>query len=202
MKTYTTADIFPLLIKFLKMTRPEERNEVALKNNLPRLYRFQRLQALAKAFNLNGGIDSLLSDNRQSEIDKLWLAPDYFKTLEKHPFIVDEYKRLIEKGVIQTELSMFEYWDLVWMYYFRLARNLESLKEQTREIKMGIFIGELCIDIIDSLLSEENQKHIQKVYRMLGLLIDPTEKQVTLDELVQNFNFPDVDLVGIDLDYY
>lgn len=59
MKYYKASDIIPIFIQFSKMTRKEEWNEKALKDNEPRLYRFQQIEALLKAFNVKGGIKTL-----------------------------------------------------------------------------------------------------------------------------------------------
>lgn len=200
MKYYKASDIIPIFIQFSKMTRKEEWNEKALKDNEPRLYRFQQIEALLKAFNVKGGIKTL--EEGPFRAKKSWLKQfRYMEDLKKNPFILNEYKRLSEKFNLQSIEHEFHYIGLDWMYFIRLAYTFYSLIDSD-DVKRGCFIGEMCMDVKLHFTTGSNKEQINKVFRLLGILLDPCEQEIPKEELIRKYKFPDVDLKGIDAEWF
>lgn len=199
MEYYKASDIIPIFIKFSRMTKKEDWNEKALKDNEPRLYRFQQIQALLKAFNVKGGVGSLMEGDFYKE--KSWVKQMlYIKDLHENKFILSEYNRLAQINEFQSIEQELSYIWLIWHYFLRLAFQFNSLMD-INDVKQGGFIGEMCMDVKRHFTSGSNKEQIDKVFRLLGILLDPFEREISKELLVKKYKFPDVNIDEVDAEY-
>lgn len=189
MKTFKAVDIIPIYIKLCKQNSNVGTWNMINNEKEHSLLMLSQLESLLIAFGIKGGVstlaDGLLTRNMSDiETDK------YLQNLESNEFIIDEFEELSSKvsmysgdGVIKDDYFTG------WRYFLKLAEIFEELKEMNH-VTNGLFVEEYYADIVHKLCLSVNQVYIDKVYRFLGILIDPTEREIAISELVEKYKYP------------
>jgi hypothetical protein len=203
MKYYSAQSIIPKFIEFKRMTPHTKKwNLKELEKNLPRLIRYKRLMALLKAFNINCSLEEFKGGDFL--YDKKWSKQIKFREkFHTNKFIINELSNFADKNekyktrVKERGLDFY----LLWMYFWGLADAIYSVKDIS-QIKIGNPTGAFYLSILENFKISENFETIGKVHRILGVMIDPSESEVSEYSLIHNFGYPDVDLDEIDGEWY
>jgi hypothetical protein len=184
-----------LLSDYLALCRlgptPDEWNTLTLSNNPPRYYRFQRIKSCFKALDLN---PSLISTFELGPFEKEFIMSD----IEKVEQILAEIFSL-DHGVYIDERSpnilpgLFE-------QFFKLYKNLMDLRKTYADL-----LATPSHFMIPILAKEEVTKNgyilEDAVWNVLVYLLNKEGLTFKRSELIEQFDFPDVELYEIDLEW-
>ncbi|MGI4869961.1 MAG: hypothetical protein ACRYFX_02150 [Janthinobacterium lividum] len=192
MQVFTALDFIDAYLD-LKAMSPEVRlwSEKGFISNPPRLYRFQRLVALAQALGLPTSFDKLETGEFLAE-----------RPLELYSPLLSEADEYLHTAFGFKPRSSRSDLSLLCQ---QLLRFLEQLRQITRfnsgwleaSSRGALYSIKLTEVVIDS-LGQEPVAHLRGV---LAHLLDPYARQFTQSELVRRFGFPVVDLLDVDIDW-
>lgn len=198
MKYYSAADILPAYFEFKAMA-PDNKdwNEYILEKNPPRYYRLLRLKSLLRAF----GLETDLSE----------LEYGYFlikRNISEFKFLQHELSKIIKNEESQyekKEISNFNMSDVEMIYtqFFGFLYSVHRVKSfnqglmeaGTDSAQFMYITTRNCIEKIN------NIKELKKIEQVIARIIDPKKRNISETELIEKFNFPDVDLLDIDIDW-
>jgi hypothetical protein len=202
---YTAETIIPKLIDFVSLTpNRAEWNEEKIKSNLPRYIRYKRLISLIKAFNLNCSIEGLY-DGYFLRKKNIFKKARYFNKLNENKYFQDEINRI--KKLIpnyKKEINVYdEYLNYkLWQHLLRLATHIIKFKNDTKYLSPNIVGDKYALELIHSFYTKNNLEQVKKIHTILGILMDPEQRIISLTTLINSFNYPDDDLAQIDAEWY
>ena len=93
--------------------------------------------------------------------------------------------------------------DFGWMY-----NNLLNFRQEIYNVSCpnegmleGFSVGLIYSHYLQSELKKIINKNLDEIDDTLWLILDPTKKEIDLEILISEFNYPDVDLEAVDLDW-
>jgi hypothetical protein len=221
-KLYKGIDLLELIFEFEGMTpNPNAWTINAQKGNLPRLIRLKQINSLLSAFFQPIKSESLIDKAKKlfllysSETIQTVLTGDFLrrKTIAEYSelskFIIAtlsetrNFETLIEKEIFEYELSTIHISELTIPYqrlidYKKQIGKLLTFNSDISECSKIVFFSVYITDIFSSKLKNT----ASDVDKALELLINPNELSFTLDQLINEFNFPIEDLEEIDNEYW
>jgi hypothetical protein len=209
MKTekYRALDFLDKYLEFKGMTpNYEEWNEEALKDNPPRLYRFKQLKALMKAFEIGENLkedfeNGIFLENRNpkiftkilDDIDIYVSQSEFEQKSSRAKRDMDRFQESIrmERGMIRIFQKFFQFIETTKKF---LEFNNNWLSTGSIPARYTIYRTKLLIKSIDT-------SKLDEIKELISQMIDPKQQEFTFEELVQNYDYPNVDLSEIDADY-
>lgn len=202
-KTYTAADIVPLFIEFRALVRDKGKwNEDNLMNNLPRLIRYRRLMSMLSAFGLKCDLEDFENGYFMYKKNRLFGSYEPSEETKNNQLLNDE----IQKFLLNTKRKYIKdnrYLDylLLWRYLLNLAERILHFKDDSF-VKRGNKVGAFYLDILENFYTPDFNEKVDKVFNLLGIIIDPMQKSITEDELINIYKYPVDDLERIDGEWY
>ncbi len=91
-----------------------------------------------------------------------------------------------------------------WMFnsllHYRIG--IDGFTHRAGGFQEGFEIGRHYAGVLQTKISVILKENIGEIDRTLCLIIDPLERDIAKEDLVSKYNYPDVDLNAIDMDYY
>jgi len=198
---YTGLNLIETVIEFTNMTPdPDEWSFEMQKRNEPRFVRLEQIQALMNAF-----VPELLYSKGIRESIERFYSGEFInnRLIEDYSKLVGKIDKTISKsafydspkGKISISDLQDNYRNLL-NYYLKLNKLL-SHNKGLMEISYSYFFPY----IITNSISDSMGSKAIKIKTILASFIDPFKRSYTLDKLVQQYNYPDVDLLDLDLDW-
>lgn len=196
---YTAYDFLSKYYEFKGLVpNNDEWSVESLSDNPPRLYRFLELQSLMKAFNLG---DNLIKDfAHQGFLTKRSTAD--FKPIIKD---IEDYAMNdeLEKSLKQFKSYRKYQGDMVYNYFFRFSEAMRNmLNFNSGVLEAGLVESRYFIRKTQHVLNTIDISKLKEIEDLIVLIIDPKKQTFTKGELVNKYEFPDVDLQSIDSDWY
>jgi hypothetical protein len=198
---YAAVDLLDKIIEFTNMTRdPEEWSFEMQKSNEPRFVRLEQIKALMNAFvpellyskGIRENIESFYSgefiQNRQIE-DYGKLLDNMDKAISKSNFDVDPNQKIDLYDLQNNYRNLLS-------YYLKL-NSLINHNKGMMEISYPYFFTYL----ITNSISDSISSRAGKMKTILSSFIDPFKRSFTLDKLIKQYNYPNIDLLDLDLDW-
>ena len=189
--TYTAKDILDLYLEFTYM-EPDKNvwDEDWLQNNDPKLFRLKILKSLFRAFDLGEIKDfddgSFILKRKLEDYD--FLKKKIVSDLGTKPGLA--YSQALDLSDIAY---MFQTWLLQLIECEKVIKSYSfvmMVSEQTyytfhkiKEVNMGI------------------RQSTADMSEIICAMISPSRKTIVREELVSNFDFPDIDLADIDAEW-
>lgn len=177
-----------LLHKFLEfklLAEVEEWEEETLKTNPPRYYRFKQLEALFKAYELGNlkdfGTGDFISDREDEDFE----------------MVVDNIKEEITKEIEDTSTSTIEILFEELINYRLLVSRLMNFPNQTIASNSILSFPSIKAQQINEAIKEK----VVAIDKCLALIISPSRKSFTLEELQNTYEYPNIDLDELDAEY-
>ena len=197
---YTAGDLLDTVIEFTQMTPdPEDWSFKRQKNNDPRFIRMQQILSLLWAFIP----EIIIKDERQAIEDFYSGNFVRYRQIQDYQKLINIMDNTILKGdsgyVSKEQISLdelqYNYGSLL-NYYIKLHK-LISHNNGIMEISYPFYFSYL----VTRNISESLKSKARKLKSILALFIDPFGKKFTIEELINNFDYPEEDLFDIDLDW-
>ena len=171
----------------------EKWSERVFRKNPPRLYRYQRLQALLRAFDLPLAVPEL-----ESGAFLVGRAPASYQ------FIQDELMRLHQQGTLASAPgpSGGLRYRMLYQKLFRLLHEQYQLQRfNSGWLEAGSAEAQYVILMAHRFINSYDHTLLAAVRQTVCRLLDPGERRFSRRELVANFHFPDVDLNEVDFEW-
>lgn len=164
------------------------------KDNPPRLIRLQMIQSISKALDVDYEKFLVFGSNHLFNYEVETLPIEKFRSLT-YPIIPKHLQHLdFDAKINGKEIEH------VFKYVFQIYLNFELLKSTTSGILAAnnyflipVFVG--------SALCKKSKKTIKQIKDLLGFILNPQGIQLDKETLIKNFDFPDVNLDEIDMDW-
>lgn len=198
---YTALSLLEKLIEFIEMTNESvEWSFEEQSGNPPKLVRLQEIQSLMKAF-----VPELITLN-----DIRWSIENFFagnfllnRSLEEYSKLIHMIDKTIDvsrlSGTPKVKLDVYDlrtnFSDLL-DFYIKLQKLLNH-NLNYMEINYSYLFSYVVTDAINGFIRSETIA----ISNLLVEFIDPQKRSFTEEELVANFKYPAVDLIGLDHDW-
>lgn len=198
---FTASDFLTKFYNFKGMVPDESRwNEESLKGNPPRFYRLLELKALMKAFNIGEDlikdfVSQSFIDNRNpsdfepiyQDIERYVLRDDF----EKKRYEMEK-ERIRKRGVKMIYQKFVQFSELI----------RKTLAFNSSWLETGMINSRYIIHKTNDLLKSIDTSKLEEIDKLIVLIIDPKQQSFTKGELIRKYNYPDVDIQKIDMDWY
>ena len=92
---------------------------------------------------------------------------------------------------------------LIYEYFINFSETVRNtLNFNSGWIETGTINSRYVIHKTSQLLKTIDVNKLKEIEELIALIIDPENQSFTKGELIRNYDFPDVDLQKIDLEYY
>lgn len=210
-KEITPIDLLFRVYDFVRLTPDENKwNLKSIEDNYPRLFRYKQILSILKAYGFeNKAVEK--NDSKYNSIsyfyDGYFLRFDYNekKDIKYNPDYNSLIKELNEerRKVYKAEKRYYENSDPELYYLFRQLKSF-SLKlydlhyyhwnGSETPLEKGFYLGFL----------QKAESYLEKctfdINKILSKLIDPLERVFTKDFLIKEYDFPDIDIIEIDIE--
>lgn len=171
-----------------------------LKWNEPRYYRLKQLQSLMLAFNL--GTD-LLSDVQNRGFLKHRSAEDLAPIINDLQKYIDQSPREQKRQSSAPADPRPEEFVMLIQSFFRFSEEMRRLIGFNSDwIETGSVTSRYSIYKTTEVLKSIDLKGLEEIEALLFKILNPQERIFSKSELVEQYNFPDVDLETIDSDNF
>jgi len=174
----------------LSHPKVEDWSEAFFENRPPLLYRFQKICALLKSFNCN--LNSFISgDFIQNESVEI--------TRKIHALLSAEFTKTYKKKSKLEKMSASE-----MVFFFTRLMSYREKITALFDINSGVFAAsdnyELPI-IVTGTINRKMAKKTKIVDRLLIVFLESELANIDRKTLVNKFNYPDVNLMKIDIEF-
>jgi len=199
---FTVKDFLDKFYEFKAMV-PNYRdwNHKSLKYNEPRFYRLKELESLIRAFEI--GTDLLQDFQNRQFLERRTLIDfePIIKDIEKYA-LNDEY----EKEWLKSEMERVQgvkWFEMLIQKFMRFSEEMRSLlKFNSGVLEANSLIFRYSINKTQQLINNIDLKELREIDELLCKVLDPKDRTFAKHELINDFNFPDVDLELIDMENY
>lgn len=195
MKNYTAFEFLPLYFEFKAMTPDiSQWNEKSLKDNPPRFYRLLQLKSLIKAFGLEIDLSEFESGNfiHKKDISEYKFL---LKGLEKFAQIENNKDETDEIDNSDIEHVFRQYFKLLEAIFIVKSCNSGLIEVKSVSARFTYTTSKLFVEELNNL------QHLMRIEMIIASIIDPESREYSKSDLIEKYNFPDVDLFDIDLDW-
>ena len=196
-KTYSAEQLLYLIAEFRGMqSNSNSWNEADLSHNPPRLYRLQMINSLLKAFNLGSELNWEFFRGHFLNYKNVEDYPKVEKVLEE--FLNQNPNRFFS-GLKNVNLaSIFQ---MLFEVYEKLL-NLFSFGKGSLVggSSLGHVFPKLLVEDLNNKISQILEYEI--LLSILKSLISPGDITFSRQELITNYQFPDVDLMEVDMEHF
>ena len=171
-----------------------------LRSNPPRYYRLLELQSLMRAFNIG---DNLLEDFQNQRFLNQRNNTDFepiYKDIETYAMSNEFEKKRFESEKDRIRIIGIK---MIYEYFINFSETVRNtLNFNSGWIETGTINSRYVIHKTSQLLKTIDVNKLKEIEELIALIIDPENQSFTKGELIRNYDFPDVDLQKIDLEYY
>jgi len=176
----------------------KEWNPTSLAYNEPRYYRFMELLSLLKAFGI--GTDLLqdftnrgfLKNRKPEELEPIYADIEKYANETRH-----EKKRYKSERVSIRELGI----EMIFQEFMRFIEVIRStLRFNSGWLEAGFISSRYIINKTEKLLKTFDVEKLKEMENLICKVIAPFEKSFTIGELINKYEYPDVDLQAIDFE--
>jgi len=195
MENYSAFEFIPMYFEFKAMTpNISQWNEKSPKANLPRYYRFLRLKSLLKAFGL--AIDLCEFESGKFIYNKD-ISEYQFLTKELEKFNLSDSNKVESKEINNSDIQH------VFIRFLQLLDSVHTVKSFNSGLMEASTVSTRFMYVTSKFFIEElyNLKHLMRIERILASIVDPENREFSIYELIDKYNFPDVDLFDIDINW-
>jgi len=196
-KELKAIDLINMLIEFKVMQKDKDTWEAEkLKDNPPRYYRFLRISALCKAFlndNSKENICGFENGNFLKDSDTIFDAAANF--------IVANSRGSFEAEKVKNSQTAYEF-QAVFERLFRFKQELTSLKNFNSSVWAASFPYLATVEFTNNVTKSIAKNHEKVIDDLLELIVNPDNKSFTEQELIEQFDYPRVNLSNIDDDWW
>ncbi|WP_338768324.1 hypothetical protein WAF17_07575 [Bernardetia sp. ABR2-2B] len=203
---YTVKDFLEIYLQFVDLVpKQSEWNEEAISSNPPRLYRLQQLKSLMKAFDIGENLSKDFKNGSflrgrgafeykliNNDVEK------YVDNLESQSY-KERKKRQLEDYKIQNGRSL-SFTFTKFLDVIERADNL--LKINSGVMEASTIMGGYTVNKVWDLANSIDKEKLDEVKDLLCSMIDSEQKTFSQKILTEKYNFPDVDLEEIDMDWW
>ena len=199
MKHYSTIDLLEKVFEFIAMTPEEKDWDIKkLQSNKPRQVRLQQIEALLFAFGLHeDNVEKGIFASKPSVGKALYslLYGDFINTLKEHQIEqIDDYVPYFDRKISGGELQF------IYQYMIKYRKQVYTmLRFNSGWLEAGGKMAQYAIRLTSTITDNLNGK-TEELDKLLDLIINPNQVSFTEQELIERFQYPDVDLIDIDLD--
>lgn len=168
----------------------------SLEANPPRYYRLKELLALMKAFNLGSDLykdfhcHSFLENRTKKDLEPV------LDDINKYAYEIEHKQDISENEYLEEDIEfIFEY----FIKFIDEARRLLSFNSGW--IIAGSISARYIIHKTENAIKAINQPELREIERVVCKIIDPDEKTFPLAELIEKYDYTNVNLKTIDLDH-
>ncbi len=225
---FRISDFLDKFLEFEAMVKmTEDITAEGFRDNPPRYYRFMQLMSLLKAFDIGSNLyldvlkGGFLLKRTEDDFKLLYKEfEDYIRNVE--------FKNMVKNSKFEDYNQGSEFQVCNMNVEFKEGQFLG----ENREIDITVYIGHtyerfmrFCIKMsailgfnsgyleagysaryviytTNQILNTFDPKKLGEIRILLENMLDPQQKTISREELVKKYNFPDVDLEAIDLDWY
>ncbi len=194
----TSKHLINLVLEFNKTAifiSPDKLNASHLFHRKPLYYRYLQIQSLCKAFELNLQDDRLIVDFTAGNfIDSTQIGiENYIKRVQKFNI---EIRKLTIRDSTTEEYDVQRIFSSLFSFRTKLYEisQADSIWLEGKNIA-GIYALSIKAPVIDNI-----KPLASKVDDELSLIIDFQQRDFSKNELIERYNYPDVDLKKIDFD--
>jgi len=204
--SYMAKDFIDIYLEFVNLVpNLSEWNEEAISFNPPRLYRFQQLKSLMKAFEIG---EDLLKDFKRGKFLRNRNMFEYKlidNDVEKYIDSTESQRRKerqkqqLEEDKIKAGISLL----------FTFTKFLEVIERADQLLKInsgvmeaGTLMGGYTVNKVWDLAHSIDKEKLDEVKELLCSMIDSEQKSFSRKILIEKYNFPDVDLEDIDMEWW
>ena len=171
----------------------EKWSERVFRENPPRLYRYQRLQALLRAFDLPLAVPEL--ENGTFLVGR---------ASHSYQFMKDELTLLHQQGALASapgSPSGFHY-RIIYQTLFQLLHEQYKLQTFNNSwLEAGSAEAQYVILMAHRFINSYDHSSLATIRQTVCRLLDPGERQFSRQQLIARFDFPDVDLDEVDFEW-
>lgn len=200
---YSVQDFLNLYHEFKQMEPDTKRwsSECLITSNESVYYRFLRLQALVKAFNL--GTDLLTDFHERRFLQKRTIEDfkPFYKDIEKYVQLSDSESKL---GPLKPLKDMNPaHFQMMLQSFFRFSEQMRNILHfNSGWLEAGSVTARYSIHKTNAILNSINVAALEELNHLLHKIIDPQGRVFTQSDLIEQYDFPDVDLHSIDIENY
>ncbi|MGB0870594.1 MAG: hypothetical protein ACPGSD_13435 [Flavobacteriales bacterium] len=199
---FSVVDFLKKFYEFKGMVPDHSKwNVRSLRYNEPRYYRLKELESLMRAFEFG---NDLLEDfqnlsflNKRSVEDFRPLLNDIEKYANNNSSEKERWKKELERS---TDLPRLRMLIKSFMKFSEEMRCL--LRFNSGWLMASSVTSRYSINKTQNILNNIDLTELNELESLLNTLLDPYERVYTKSELIEKFDFPDVDLDAIDNDNF
>lgn len=178
-----------------------EWSEEAQKINPPRLYRLRMIYAMFDAFGLNKNGNMTING---------FLQGDFIKDNKPYKQLLDEMELSYQSssrfretliGYFNSSRDSIDIKNL-YSYLFNFIREIDKLGHNQGMIGGDAVVTSFAYTLTRSGLKSMDPKILSDIRRVIETIIDPKQQEITIRDLVENHNYPDLDINEVSADFY
>ncbi len=202
-KTYTTKTFLEVYLQFIDLVpNQSDWNEEAISSNPPRLYRFQQLKSLMTAFEIG---EDLLTDfkeggflSRRENLDLSLLFEDMQKYVQSNISNEEQEESiLILKNDAKSSIKI----RFLFKHFLKIIEETNKFININSGIISSMPIGIYFTSKTNALIHSIDKTKFEELKMIVCSMIDSEHKIFSRKILIEKYNFPDVDLEAIDIEW-
>lgn len=203
-KNYTAKDFLEIYLEFLGLVpKQSEWNEEVIFSIPPRLYRFRQLKSLMKAFEIG---EDLLIDfkeggflSRRENLDLSLLFEDMEKYVQSNIANEEQEKSILFlKNDAKSSIKI----RFLFKHFFKIIEETNKFININDGIISSMPIGIYFTSKTNALIHSIDNTKFEELKILLCSMIDSEHKTFSRKILIEKYNFPDVDLEEIDMEWW
>ncbi len=203
---YTVKDFLDIYLQFVNLVpKRSDWNEEATSSHPPKLYRLQQLKSLMKAFDIGEDVSKNFKNGKFLRNRK----PFEYKLINND---VERYVDNIEsQSYKKRKKEQLEDYKMQWgsSLSFTFTKFLEVIERADKLLKINsgvmeasTLMGGYTVNKVWDLAQSIDKEKLDEIKELLYSMIDPQEKSFSRKLLIEKYNFPDVDLEAVDIEWY
>lgn len=91
--------------------------------------------------------------------------------------------------------------DILFGKLFRFRKEIHRFTQGDRSLQMAYTFGDMYARYLTKQLSIEIADKIKDIDHTLSLIIDPSQRDISMEVLKEKYNYPDIDMTEIDMEF-
>lgn len=205
-KVYTAKDFLEIYLDFIDYIPNEsDWNEEAVSSNPPRLYRLKRLKSLMKAFEIGEDLSKDFENGsflrKRDNTEYTLLHKDIEKHVANYPSgrQKERHKEQLSREKIKSGLSL----SFTFPKFLEVIRRADNLlKINSGVLEASTLMGYYTVKKVWEVANTIDREKLEEIKELLCSMIDPKQKTFLQKTLIEKYDFPDVDLEAIDMEWW
>lgn len=206
-KNYTTKDFLDIYLEFVDLVpNQSDWNEEAISSNPPRLYRLQQLKSLMQVFDIG---EDLLKDFKEGEFLNKKDSLDFSLLYQDVEIYIKDNHSEEGKEYLRKELNRDKNTKSAFLKTLPFKKFLEILERVNYILQInsgvlaaGRLLALYSITRASELANSIDKEKVNNLKTIVCSMIDPEQKSFSRKILIEKYNFPNVDLEEIDMEWW